>query len=92
MFKEQLELVPADEGHGPVICHATGEDQGADKGAPPGSRWAAGRHGIRGSQRAIGIDVDERVQLAVESLDALERRLGQLTGTELAGANERFAL
>ena len=41
MFKEQLELVPADEGHGPVICHATGEDQGADKGAPPGSRWAA---------------------------------------------------
>ena len=40
----------------------------------------AGADRVGGGQRALGVDVDERVELAVERLDPLERGLDQLAG------------
>ena len=36
----------------------------------------------------VGVDVDERVELGVQRLDAIERGLHELAGGQLAGAHE----
>ena len=46
-----------------------------------------GPDGIGGGQGALGVDVHERVELAVEGLDAIEAALDQLARAELPTAN-----
>ena len=43
--------------------------------------------GVRGRERALGVDVDERVELGLKRLDALERRLHELARGDLALAD-----
>jgi dienelactone hydrolase len=45
-------------------------------------------HLVRRRERVFGEDVDERVELGVERLDAIERRLHELARGQLAGADE----
>ena len=67
---------------------ATGADV-LDRDRHAGERpLVAGADGVGGRERAVGVEVDERVELAVERLDPPERRLDQLTRADLAGPDE----
>ena len=57
-------------------------------GTPAKGRSSPAPDGVGGGEGAVGVDVHERVEVAVEGLDALERRLGELARAELAAADE----
>ena len=55
---------------------------------PGEGTFVAGADRVRGRQRALGVERNEGVQRRVERLDALERRLHQLTRGHLAATHE----
>ena len=57
-------------------------------GTPAKGRSSPGPIGVGGGEGAVGIEVHERVELGLQRLDALERRLGQLGRAELAAPNQ----
>ena len=56
-------------------------------GTPANGRVVARLDLVGGRQRPLGVDLDERVQLAVERLDPLQRGLGELARGQLAAAH-----
>ena len=66
--------------HGPVVL-----DRDRHAGERP---RVAGRDLAGGGQRAVAVDVDERLQPAVELLDAPHRGLRELAGAHSAPAHE----
>ena len=61
-------------------------------GTPANGRSSPGPTASAAASARIGVDVDERVDLAVERLDALERGLDELAGGDLAAAHQRGEL
>ena len=60
-----------------------------DRDRDPGERTLiARRHSVSGSQRRVGRDVREGVDLRFELLDPAQRRLDQLTRAQLPAADQ----
>ena len=57
-------------------------------GTPANGRSSPARDLVGRGQGVLGEDVDERVELGVERLDAIERGLHELARGQLAGAHE----
>jgi hypothetical protein len=92
---------------GVVVGHPVAERGGAVRGRQPcgrpeqvleSNRHAAQRAGIARAhavglgERALGAQRDERVELAVDAVDRIERCLDELARRDLAGADERCLL
>jgi hypothetical protein len=85
-----------------VRCLPVAEQLGAEGQALAGDRavvldrdrharegpLVAGRNRVGGGQRVVVEDVDERVELGIEGIDAVERGLDELARGELAGAHQ----
>ena len=71
-------------GHGAAVL-----DRDRDAGERP---RVTGADGLRGRERLVGVDVDERVDLRVKLLDAAQRGLDELGRADLARVHERGEL
>jgi hypothetical protein len=47
------------------------------------------RHGARGLERALGVDLHERIEVGIHPLDAADAGLDGLDGAQLAAADSR---
>jgi hypothetical protein len=82
--------VTLEEARAEVHAQALDRHVGLDRDRYAGERPLVARLDLVGrGERALGVDLDEGVQPAVERLDAVERRLDQLAGRQLAAADAR---